>query len=480
LRKARRATQLAILAFFMFLVFVNAFPYAFSYPVDLFMRLDPYTSFAAAIASRQLIWRLLPSLVVLASAFLVGRAFCGWFCPMGTALDCCSRLFRLKCKPLRYKGLANLKYFILFMTLSAAVFGVTLVHFFDPIMIAERSGIFVVRKAVSGILLGAGNLVPSSSSLGALISSSPVEDRFYSLAVLFALIFGVLLLAEVLNRRFWCRYLCPLGALLSLPARVAPIKRLVSGCESTNICKKACVFGVIGEDPRTTRQGECTLCMRCEPICPHDAISFGFGPRESEGISLDRRAVTASLVAGLVLSMVPGGKNLSRPPRKQPMRPPGAIPEDRFLAACTRCGACVGACVTGGLQPAFLEAGFEGMWTPILVGRLGGCEAECNLCGKVCNTQAIRHLPLEEKKKFKMGKAVINRDLCLAWKEERVCYLCDEVCPYGAIGFVKDQNTAFDKPAILPDKCTGCGLCEWKCPVDPPAIYAVPLSGGTS
>jgi ferredoxin len=120
------------------------------------------------------------------------------------------------------------------------------------------------------------------------------------------------------------------------------------------------------------------------------------------------------------------------------------------------------------------------MWTPVLVGRLGGCEAECNLCGKVCNTQAIRYMPLEEKKKLKLGKAVIERDLCVAWKEERSCYLCDEVCPYGAISLVMGEGATIDKPGVLPDKCTGCGLCEWKCPVDPPAIYVTPLEVETS
>jgi MauM/NapG family ferredoxin protein len=474
------AVQLSVLGIFFVLVFANAYPSAFKYPVDLFMRLDPYTALAAMVASRHLIWRLAPAVVVLASALVVGRAFCGWFCPLGTMLDCTSRVFRLKARPARHRRLRSLKYLILLGTLAAAAAGATYVHFFDPITVAERSGIFVVRKVASGIVGAIGSRVADTGLVGSLTSGPLLEDRFYHLAALFSVFFGAVLLAEILNRRCWCRYLCPLGALLSLPSRLARVKRRVAGCEGTDICKGACVFDAIGEDPRMTRQGECALCMRCKPVCPHEAISFGPGRAREETIRLDRRAVVASLLAGLVLGLVPGRGLASRPARKRPIRPPGAVAEDAFLAACTRCGACIGACPTGGLQPAFLEAGFEGMWTPMLVGRLGGCESECNLCGKVCNTQAIRHLPLEAKKRVKMGKAVIDHDLCLVWKEERTCYLCDEVCPYDAIAFTQPQGSTMEKPAVDPAKCTGCGLCEWKCPVEPPAIYVTPLGSGTS
>ena len=478
MRKARIAVQLTVLACFIALIFINCYPHGFRYPADLFLRLDPYAALATAVATRKMLWRLLPALVVLASALVVGRAFCGWICPLGTALDGFSTLAGLKVRARRAGRLASIRYLILASTLGASAVGATLVHFFDPLVIAERSGIFILRKVTSAVVLGLSDLVPSSRALGALASSAPLEDRFYGLAALFAVLAAALLLAEAINRRFWCRYLCPLGALLSLPAGLAPLRRLVRGCEDTDRCKSACVFGAIGDDPRSVRRGECALCLRCKPACPHAAISFGFGAAAAtERVCLGRRAVAASVVAGAVYGLLPLAGALPRSPRRLPLRPPGALPEAEFVVACTRCGACVGACLTGGLQPALLEAGVQGIWTPILVGRLGGCEAECNLCGKVCSTQAIRYFPLAEKKKLRMGKAVIDRDLCLAWNEERVCYLCDEACPSGAIDFIHEAGSAFAKPIVVAGKCTGCGLCEWKCPVEQPAIYAIPLGG---
>jgi formate hydrogenlyase subunit 6/NADH:ubiquinone oxidoreductase subunit I len=166
------------------------------------------------------------------------------------------------------------------------------------------------------------------------------------------------------------------------------------------------------------------------------------------------------------------------------LRPPGAVPEPEFLARCTRCGACVGACLTGGLQHSLLEAGFEGIWTPVLRGRAGGCEYECNLCGKVCNSRAIRYLTLEEKQEVKMGTAIIDTHLCLAWQEEKLCYICDEICPSGAVDFKAGEGgpegEAIEKPRVIADKCTGCGLCEWKCPTSPAAIYVTPKGADRS
>ena len=124
-------------------------------------------------------------------------------------------------------------------------------------------------------------------------------------------------------------------------------------------------------------------------------------------------------------------------------------------------------CPTNGLQPSFLQSGIEGFWTPRLVPRIGGCEQECNLCGQVCPTGALRDLPLEEKQFARIGTAIIARSKCLAWEQMRTCLVCDEACPYDAIEFreVTDPIGTFKRPFVIEEKCMGCGLCEQKCPV---------------
>jgi ferredoxin len=85
-------------------------------------------------------------------------------------------------------------------------------------------------------------------------------------------------------------------------------------------------------------------------------------------------------------------------------------------------------CPTGALQPALSEAGLEGLWTPILLPRLGYCDFACNACGVVCPTQAIPLLSLEEKRQQVIGKAYIDENRCLAWADHIDCIVCEEMC----------------------------------------------------
>jgi polyferredoxin/NAD-dependent dihydropyrimidine dehydrogenase PreA subunit len=465
LRSLRISLQLTFLAAFLVLVFLNSYPLGFDYPTDFFMRLDPYTGLSTMIAVREYIPRLLPGLVLLAVTLVLGRVFCGYVCPLGTLLDGWSRLTGRRRPAGVRPGPADVKYLILGGTLALSVWGVTLVHLVDPLTIAERSGIFLFRQ-ITGVALETVRIYPDSAAL---------EVRYYNLTFMFAGVLGLILGLEMIGRRFWCRNLCPLGAMLAVVARVSPVvRRIREECNSCGKCERECVFGVIGRESGEMRSGECTRCFRCGCMCPVDATSFGFGWGAPGPVSPDRRALALSLAGGLLLGGLMRGRRSADGAPSTVIRPPGAVDEDLFLAQCTRCGACIGACLTGGLQPAFLEAGWEGLWTPMLVGRRGGCESECNLCGQVCNTQAIKDLGLEEKKEVKMGTAMIDRDLCIAWKEERHCYICDEICPFDAVEFLMDEETGFEKPRVVSEDCTGCGLCEWKCPVTPPAIYATP------
>ena len=138
-------------------------------------------------------------------------------------------------------------------------------------------------------------------------------------------------------------------------------------------------------------------------------------------------------------------------------------------------------CITNGLQPTFLEAGFEGMWSPVLVPRIGYCEYRCTLCGQVCPTGAITELKLEEKVNVKIGLAMIDKGRCLPYAHATPCIVCEEVCPTPkkAIWFehnkAKDRHgrvVAMKQPRVDLELCIGCGICETKCPVvSKPAIF---------
>jgi NAD-dependent dihydropyrimidine dehydrogenase PreA subunit len=171
------------------------------------------------------------------------------------------------------------------------------------------------------------------------------------------------------------------------------------------------------------------------------------------------------------------GPRWSDPGRPLPVRPPGSVPEEQFLQLCIRCGECFRACPNDVLQPLGFQQGLEGLWTPQVVADWSGCEASCNNCGQVCPTGAIRPLPLEEKRVARIGWAVVNRNTCLPHAGRGECQLCVDECTaagYRAIEFVHVgtqvdaaggpiEDTGFLAPAVLPEKCVGCGLCQTRC-----------------
>jgi MauM/NapG family ferredoxin protein len=238
-------------------------------------------------------------------------------------------------------------------------------------------------------------------------------------------------------------------------------------------------MGAIGEDPLATAAPECIQCRRCADICPPKAITFSaaFGQvGEYASPDLSRRGVVASLAGGAALGFV----SLRSPfallsGRTELIRPPGALPEADFLRTCIRCGECMKACVTNTLQPCLWESGLTGLWTPKLETRMAPCEPNCNVCGKVCPTQAIRSLSLEEKTHARIGTAVLKKESCLVWAQNKMCLICDEICPYNAIVFRPVDG--YRRPVVVASRCNGCGYCEQRCPVKGESAIVVMTDG---
>ena len=151
-------------------------------------------------------------------------------------------------------------------------------------------------------------------------------------------------------------------------------------------------------------------------------------------------------------------------------------------------------CPTNVLQPAMFEAGLEGLWTPIMISKMGWCELNCTLCSQVCPTGAIREIsiaeklgngPFEAKGPIKTGTAFYNQGRCLPWAMDTSCVVCEEVCPVSPKAIFTRNVEVTDRwgatielkrPYIDPVKCIGCGICEHECPVkDDPAVYVTAI-----
>lgn len=171
----------------------------------------------------------------------------------------------------------------------------------------------------------------------------------------------------------------------------------------------------------------------------------------------------------------------SRAKPAQTLRPPGALPEKDFLAACVRCGLCVRDCPYDTLKLADWADG-PAMGTPFYVARSVPCEM-CDTipCVKACPTGALEHA-LTDIAKAKMGVAVItSRETCLNLQGLR-CDVCYRVCPAidKAITLEISHNTrttkhAIFEPVVHADYCTGCGKCEKSCVLTESAIKVLPI-----
>ncbi len=454
-------------------------------PADIYLRLDPLLGLSALLANGEIIARTLWFLGLVGATLLIGRFFCGYVCPMGATIDFLDiLLFRKKDRPglEREAGWRKVKYLLLILFLASALAGLSLAFLMDPLTILTRSyTLFFYPLAVTLMNLLLDLFRPLFRTLGWVgLSHLSYRQPVYYMSYVTLLIFAGVIVLNRFAPRFWCRFLCPLGAFLSLISPVGLFKRRVNEeCNECLECREACLMGTIGEDPRAQQLPECIQCRTCAQVCTQGAIAFPAFARSNVGgeysyVNFSRRGFLYSMAGGMTVGFLAARTpSASLKSKLKLIRPPGAIPEAEFLHTCIRCSECMKSCVTNTLQPSFWESGLLGLWTPKLIPRYAPCEQNCNVCGKVCPTQAIRSLSLEEKTHAKVGTAVLKKEECLVWAQDKLCLICDESCPYNAVVFRTIDG--YRRPVVIASQCNGCGYCEEKCPVQgESAIVIVP------
>ena len=456
------------------------------YPVSLLFRIDPLAALADFLAPGRFGWQVLwPALVVLLLTILLGRFFCGWICPLGTTLDGLGKLVgrgRRSCSP----GWRRVKYYLLIALATATVLGVQLLGLFDPLAIFLRSLTLAVYPAYNYGLNRIFDVfyeheVPLLSS--AVKGAYPVirdhlmafYQPIFALSLFTLMIFLVILLLERVEHRFWCKNICPLGGLLGLCSRYAVLQRTPQKlCADCQVCDSLCRSGAVRGTGHM--RSECLLCMDCTGFCPEERVQFGLrtGTGNSLGVDLQRRSVLTAMASGVMLAPAVRIGPLTHEQNPYLIRPPGAAAEAEFLQRCVRCAECMKVCIGRALQPALFEAGPVGLWTPLVVSRIGYCEYNCSLCGQVCPTGAIAPLKLPDKQKNVIGLAVINKDRCLPFAKGVECLVCEEHCPTGEKAIVMEEKDVLVDgemhrvkfPRVVDKLCIGCGICETKCPVE--------------
>ncbi len=481
----RRFVKTVSFGLFLVLLFYFCWPYRYDYSkegselfkhLELFLILDPLVSISTAIASKTLVWSLTAAIIVLFICTIFPRWFCGYVCPLGILIDLFDwsvgrgiTFFRI-----RKRGWwVNLRFYLLTVILVSSISGILISGFFAAVPVITRGMLDIFAPLQLGLMKGR-EYVPQFGTW-----------HYASIFILLAV-----LSLGLLRPKFWCAYVCPSGALLSLASVLRLNERKVENtCVECGQCSRVCPFDAIAPD-YSTRPFQCTFCMSCKDVCPKHSIKFvsrwnkANEKSSNESVnyqfSYERRnfllgvigATGAGTIAAVSLKLERGNYTESFP-----MRPPGSVPEEVFRSRCIRCGECLQACPGNILQPAGTELGIDGMWTPVVKLDFSGCKPFCNNCGQVCPTGAIRALPLEEKRAARIGISEVDKSICLSHCQKQQCGLCVEECSaagYSALEYIKVgirydyrgmpiADSGFLAPVVIEEKCVGCGLCQAKC-----------------
>ena len=192
-----------------------------------------------------------PATMFLLAAFLtmsliLRKAFCSWLCPVGTLSEWLwkagRRMWGRNFTLPRWADVAlrSLKYVLM--------------------------GLFVWVVVTMGVT----EIRAFLDSPYGIIADVKMLDLFRFMSQTTAIVLGVLVVASLFVQNFWCRYLCPYGALMGIAALVSPlrIRRSPAVCIDCAKCAKACPSQLPVDRLITIRSAECLGCMECVNVCP--------------------------------------------------------------------------------------------------------------------------------------------------------------------------------------------------------------------
>jgi ferredoxin-type protein NapF len=408
-----------------------------------FQEVSPFVALSSSMATRSIGLGAVFALLVAVVSSFKKRWFCLYLCPTGFLLENTSRVGLRKtrwwsrCPPIgRYLAI---------LTLVGAAVGYPVLLWMDPLCIFSSP--FAMNKATNPI-----SVFLVCLGLGVLVGAT--------------FVFGML----------WCVRICPLSGLQDMlfATRKALRARFAGGGPSRKFVER--FLGGRGFLALSEAEGS--------PDIKLTQISGASAPevRAFSSVSANQRtnaytrkfsAARRMFFAGAggaffgVLARYVGAARYHKSDTL--LRPPGAVPEDRFTGLCIRCNNCTHACPTKIIHPdTGHEGGLAGFGAPVVKfdRDYNYCLETCNACTQVCPTGALTPLDLHQKNKYVIGEALVDNNVCLTALGKKECDACEVACPYDAVKITWDEEQ-YNAYPVVNDKCIGCGACEVVCPTTP-------------
>jgi len=391
----------------------------------LLQQLSPFVVLSSSIAARSIgVGAILALIVAVVSSFKK-RWFCLYLCPTGFLLENVNHAglrkasWWSKCPPIgRYVAI---------LTIIGAVAGYPVLLWMDPLCIFSSP--FAMNRATNVF-----SVILVSLGLGVLVGAT--------------FVFGML----------WCVHICPLSGLQDMlfAMRKALWTRMKASAPSQKFAERFLGGRSFSSDMKLVK-----ISGALAPEVRASASVLKF--------SAARRAFFAG-AGGAALALLARRAGAERYRKSDTLlRPPGAVPEDRFAGLCIRCNNCVHACPTKIIHPdTGHEAGLAGFGAPVVKfdRDYKYCLETCGACTQVCPTGALTALTLEQKNKYVIGEALVDNNVCLTALGKKECDACELACPYDAVHVTWDEEQ-YNAYPVVNDKCIGCGACEVVCPTTP-------------
>ena len=429
---------------------------------------------------------------------LFGRVYCSVICPLGVFQDGISRLGTWgKKRPYQYKPERKwIRYGVWAAFVICLIAGVQVaVALLAPYSAYGR----MVANLLQPVYLWGNKLLATLAERAGSYAfySREIWLKSVSSLVVAAVTLVVIILFAFKHGRAYCNTICPVGTTLGFLSRFAMFRPMIDAdkCKRCHTCEKACKAQCIEITPERVHidHSRCVSCFNCLDNCPLGGLKYRFAWKKAAGRTegnapSGRRAFIggAAVAAGAAalkgvsakaqaVAKLDGGLAdvlpKQAPEREVPLTPPGSKSVKDFYRHCTACQLCIAECPNNVLRP---SGKAERLMQPEMSYEKGFCRPECTRCSELCPAGAISRISREEKTQYHIGTARVNPELCLVASGKGHCNKCAQACPSGAIKYVKTEDGQ-RTPVVAEEICTGCGACEYLCPVRP--VSAITVNG---